>query len=656
MTNKTTFGENRSSKLHRIGRLATGLSAVAVAGSMALAAAPAGAALGTVTTTPQVPAGAYGSNNLLIGTGSSTTYQMMTQLDALYNQSPGCTTTVDFPNATAQQPLDFSCLTPTQDANGKVLAPVNPSVATTTNPFNDVAVDETPIGSSNGILMLETGGGSQTALNAKYGSLGGNYNVFSGASYARSSRASSSSDDKGLNFVAYARDGVSWAHFSQTSLTTNTASVVPGNILSTAELTDIWKGKISKWSQVGGGNNPIIVFSAQEGSGTQATWKGTLGTDPSAGESTSFYANCFNRAGLTLLSATGPSSSQCAGPINIFENETQQMVLGSLPDSMKNPNATSPGLNAGASVSGGVYSESLTATGATAPAVITPSGSDPCTNWYLGCTAGPVVTTSVGHYSQKYTFNLLTEPTLLGKAIFFYSSGAYNHQCPAAGGVNTPTTCATNNFFDYALDPTGKADFKQGQIGGTGDSLAIGSTTVLAPQTCGAAPNFPQGDPKPCFPSQVSVLTGDFPSTRYVYNVYSNGFEASNGLPEATTAAMTYVSETGFICSERTKAIIDPTTGISYRTEIDNVMLNSGFYPLSAGASTGVINTTAFDGGSLGTYGSATLGTAANDRYTPFLQPVNTAGNGNPMGFCVASNTQGANGGATGAVPALPAP
>ncbi len=76
--------------------------------------------------------------------------------------------------------------------------------------------------------------------------------------------------------MAYAKDGVDWTHFS----TVNggaTNSDVGGNtaysLLTPTEISEIYEGAITNWDQVGGKNAPIIVFSAQEGSGTQSTWK-----------------------------------------------------------------------------------------------------------------------------------------------------------------------------------------------------------------------------------------------------------------------------------------------------------------------------------------------------------------------------------------------
>ena len=111
----------------------------------------------------------------------------------------------------------------------------------------------------------------------------------------------------------YACDGVSWFHY----LTVgggNTPSKAVGN-LSTAQLQGIYDGTINNWKQVGGTSAPIVVFSAQEGSGTQSTWKSFLGFDPV----TETTVNCANPG------ASPPTG--CVGPGVVQENEDAQVGL-----------------------------------------------------------------------------------------------------------------------------------------------------------------------------------------------------------------------------------------------------------------------------------------------------------------------------------------
>ena len=75
---------------------------------------------------------------------------------------------------------------------------------------------------------------------------------------------------------------------------------------------------------------------------------------------------------------------------------------------------------------------------------------------------------------------------------------------------------------------------------------------------------------------------------RDLYNVYSNGTfpvskNAEFGFPAATPATINYVSEIGFLCKPQITLkgakVIDPSTGVWYRTEIANVIKSQGFIP-----------------------------------------------------------------------------
>lgn len=231
------------------------------------------------------------ANSIIVGSGAQTSYGVINQLDSLFNTAPGCQQFVAFPNSTSPQELNFSCATaPTTSANPE-------------NPFADVAIEEPPLGSSNGILQLEDSGAhGATATNS-----GVSINVTQNINYATSARALASSDLEGLNFVAYAADGLSWFHYTEVNKS-NTASNAVTN-LTTAQLKGIWDGTYTNWDQVGGSNAPIVVFSAPEGAGVQSVWKGFIGTDPS---SASQQVNCYTPSG---------GSQTCVGPAIIGQNE-----------------------------------------------------------------------------------------------------------------------------------------------------------------------------------------------------------------------------------------------------------------------------------------------------------------------------------------------
>lgn len=230
------------SLLKRGRRAAAVVGGAALAGSLALAT-PAFAGSNAPTA----------KNNMIIGSGSATTYSVMTALGDLFNSFPGCNIIAA---SGSQQPLDYSCV-----------PPANPATAGYgENPLNDVALEEPPFGSSNGITQLE----DQLNPSPPVG--------VAPANFARSSRAiKPGSDDAGLNFVAYAADGVSWFHFSKVDgAPTASASVTN---LTSQQLQNIANGTTTNWSQVGGKPDPIIVFAAQAGSGTESTWESAVGTN-----------------------------------------------------------------------------------------------------------------------------------------------------------------------------------------------------------------------------------------------------------------------------------------------------------------------------------------------------------------------------------------
>ena len=288
------------------GALGVGASLAAGALTLGALAVPAGATL----TGP--------ANTTMVGSGSSTTFFMMQDMDTLFNSSPGCEEFVAFPSSTTPQPLDYSCTGGQQTAESGV------ANAIPENPFNDISVQEQPLGSSNGIQQLE----DQGAHGAGATSGGVSINVANNESYARSSRALTSTDLKGLNFVAFAEDGVPWFHYTSVAKTATPSSAVTS--LTQAQLEGIYNGTDTNWSQVGGKSAPIVVFSAQEGSGTQSTFKTFLGFDPSAATNA---VNCYTPTGGTKT---------CVGPAVIFENEDAQIHPGAFTSSQagfvkKNP-------------------------------------------------------------------------------------------------------------------------------------------------------------------------------------------------------------------------------------------------------------------------------------------------------------------------------
>ena len=641
-------------KRFRVMRGAFGLSvaAASVVGSMAFADV-AGAA-GTVT-----PSATAAQNNIIIGSGSSTTYPMMMALDSLYNQATGCALVVDYTNSGAvPQPFDFSCLTHAQIVAGANIGSLEAAPGVTANPFNDVVVEEPPIGSSNGIVQLTSGLGSPTYLNNKYTAQpAGAVSVPNNINFARSSRAKGTSDDQGLNFVAYAADGVDWAHYSvvnNKATNSDIAGQTAGSLITKDQATSIYNGKIFNWSQVGGTQAPIVVFSSQSGSGTQDTWKGAVGFDPSAAAN---KVNCYDKSAL-VFNAT-QTSTTCYGPIDVFENQTGTLSLASLPTVLKDPLAAS-GFNAASATADVTVSNVLAAnapTTITAPAV--------CNNWWLGCTAAKVAKTgngtTVGTFNYKQTYTLVSWATdnaanrqaVQSDLVQFYSTGLFNHQCQGTIGAtfagvkskNTAATCAAGNYVNYAVDGTGKTTFQLGQMGGTTPTAGATSFGALSASTSTSLGSCPLSTAvvaagySRCIPTQASVLSGDFAVTRSVFNVYSNGSQAA--IAPASGATLAYVSETGFICSTRSKNMINPLTGNSYTTDIQNTILGQGFYPLSAAKVSGGLDQNPLDEGAISHYatGVSTIQTGnADARYAPYVA-ADSSLNGHPAGFCIVTET-----------------
>jgi hypothetical protein len=286
------------------------------------------------------------------------------------------------------------------------------------------------------------------------------------------------------------------------------------------QLQQIYNGTDTNWSAVGGAAAPIVVFSAQEGSGTQSTFKTFLGFDPSAAAN---KVNCFG---------VGPT---CVGPAVIFENEDADINTGAFTSSQA--------------------------------AFI--SSSNPA--WGGGAA---------------------TDEQIKSDAIFFFSEGKFESQCAA------------------------------GDCGGS--PLPAGETNAT-----GAVNGIPA--------NQVTILENTFPIDRFLYNVYSNG--SNPNIPKANNGTLTYVSELGFICNpNKLNAfnVVDINTGQTYLSEIQGIIEANGFFPLSGGATTGTVNQTPIDEGSL-PHPARNLTTS----FYIFEDLANTTGGGDPLGYCLTTDTDG---------------
>lgn len=211
-----------------------------VVGLMAVAMVASTSSAGAAQTSAQV----------VLGSGSDTTWVMMGALDTLYNQSPGCLSTGG--------QLDGTCA-----ATG------NPPVADTENYFHDTIAERFWIGSGGGINQV-----------CKDGLAGVNK-----ADFARSSRVPINTDCTGLHFVGYARDAISWECFPGVAGSGCTSLVSGTNSLTTAQLKNIFVNcSVTNWNQIGGINKAIHVYVPQANSGTGVTWAAALGVTLAAGQ------------------------------------------------------------------------------------------------------------------------------------------------------------------------------------------------------------------------------------------------------------------------------------------------------------------------------------------------------------------------------------
>jgi len=253
------------------------LTATAAVGAITVSFALALPATAQITKTP--------GNSIIVGSGSNTTYFMMEQMDVLFNEALGCYLYTTPP---ATQAEDESCQ-PTPPAY-----PIG-SPSYSNNPLNDVSLQEPPIGSSAGISQLTDQGSSTTKTIA--------------VNFARSSRALKTTDQKGLTFVGYAKDGLDWIHFTSVGGKATPSANVKN--LTFSQIVGIWNGTINNWDQVGGANAPLNVYSAQPSSGTYSTWKSYLGFAPDA-----FINNQTKYHGFANYAKTHV----------IIENETYQIT------------------------------------------------------------------------------------------------------------------------------------------------------------------------------------------------------------------------------------------------------------------------------------------------------------------------------------------
>jgi ABC-type phosphate transport system substrate-binding protein len=267
------------------------------------------------------PAGATvapAANNTIIGSGGNTPYAVIASLANLFNGSEGCNLIV--PTGTTQ-PYNFSCPSGgSLPAGDPPFGYGAPSVGGqySQNPFNDVVEVEPGIGSSAGITQLENQGSHTTSTApVNFASSARGPNLGAGGKY----------DDQGLNFVAYAADGVDYVVYNKVKKAATAASTVKG--LTQAQLQAIWSGADKCWSDVGAtganANDLIDPYSVVTSSAITSTWDAFLSPDNSEtyvdGQTAwppSPLPKCLN--GQTAV-YSGPSFTNYAKSHTVIQNE-----------------------------------------------------------------------------------------------------------------------------------------------------------------------------------------------------------------------------------------------------------------------------------------------------------------------------------------------
>jgi ABC-type phosphate transport system substrate-binding protein len=193
----------------------------------------------------------------IVGTGSNTTQYLYDQISADYDKSLLATISAKHQNqetSCAKQPKPFiyswdglqNSAGPSGDITYKAGCP--PELR--------------PNGSAAGITALADGTGGTTSGHPCL-------------DYARSSRGPAPTDPPGLNFLALALDNVTYASISK-------GSNAPDD-LSLNDLRNIYACNVRNWSQLGGGNAPILPLLPQAGSGLLAFFEAAIGvTTPGA--------------------------------------------------------------------------------------------------------------------------------------------------------------------------------------------------------------------------------------------------------------------------------------------------------------------------------------------------------------------------------------
>jgi ABC-type phosphate transport system substrate-binding protein len=206
------------------------------------------------------PAGAVGETPAtVVGVGSDAMYRMGQALANLYDGSPGC-------NIIQSPQTNFLYQCQADDA----------STITTENYTHDEVYSSYPLGGGAGVKQLTNQGSSS----------------YRHADYALQTSAPTSATATGLQYVAYARDGLTWEAFptltgapsKKLKNKTGACATSTGFCLTHDQIHHIFIDcTITNWNQLPGvtTNHAIAIYTATLGAGTRTQWDAFLGGDSS---------------------------------------------------------------------------------------------------------------------------------------------------------------------------------------------------------------------------------------------------------------------------------------------------------------------------------------------------------------------------------------
>ena len=341
---------------------------------------------------PPDPSITNSNDQAIRGVGSDTTFAMMNRLGVAYQESPGCT------HNTPTMPNDATVI------EGNCAATQPGGVITTENYDHEVHFGWYPTGSGNGIRQLCKQTNPKPA------------NV-PPVNYSRSSAGSAATSSGNcrpgagvtlrMKFVAYAKDGLTWVNWAGgggSGLTNLTKTQLQGIFINCT---------VSNWNQVGGPNAPIIIYTAQNGSGTRSSWDFFLTGSSSTAPLSDACIPAFGKDGDLFTRTSTDSNGYVAGDTVIQEATAATKDLNAF--------VVSPNFPAGTQVTAVTVGVSYTVSSAATAAGATVTLSDPERKIF----ENNCLPVQAGLY--EVDANALNE----GNAIFPYSFGAYSNKGPA---------------------------------------------------------------------------------------------------------------------------------------------------------------------------------------------------------------------------------